>query len=240
MLFFGAQEIGFANEKLIVGIENQPYMPHFAFENDQLIGFTRDLLDRFFEQQNIEVEYRAYPVKRLFRSLLDGEIDFKYPDNPQWQAQVKKESGKTIFYSDQIAKYIDGTMVIPANRDLTLDHFKFVGTIRGFTPWPYLELINKKDVTLVENSSLSGLIKQTIMGRVQGAYFNIEVANYELKKMNLKNSLVLNKNLPYSSDYYYLSTALHPKLLKKLDIFLSKNKEMRVALKKKYYIETSE
>ena len=84
-----------------IGVENLQYAPHFYVkkENKKLVykGFGRDIFDLFQEYYNTEekiiaeknnrsflkinFKYKPLPVKRLLTSLLDGRIDFKYPDN---------------------------------------------------------------------------------------------------------------------------------------------------------------
>jgi ABC-type amino acid transport substrate-binding protein len=238
LLFSLFSTVAAAKTTYVIGVENQPYLPHYSFENGEFAGFTAELLNEFSKQSNISIRVEPYPVKRLFKYLLEGQIDFKYPDSPRWQQAMKKKSSKTVYYSDKVVQFTDGTMVLRDNYDLNLAGLKELGTIRGFTPWPYLQLIESGKLNKIENSSLPGLLKQTLLGRVQGAYLNVDVAKYQLELMQKSGQLVLNKNLPFASSYYYMSSVKHEKLLQQFNHFLATHRSFVDSLKVKYQLGT--
>lgn len=93
-----------------IGVEAQKYYPQYDNENGtEYFGLARDLLDMFAKEKNYQFFYKIRPVKRLFHEFVEKKAyDFKYPDNPYWQSDMKK--GKNIVYSDSVVKYIDGVL----------------------------------------------------------------------------------------------------------------------------------
>ena len=204
---------------LVVGVENLTYLPHYTVTNGEYQGYAREILDRFAAQEGVIFQYQPLPVSRLFQSLVDGRIDFKYPDSPEWNQSVKAQT--TVHYSAPVAPYIDGVMVPPAAIGRPIDQFRRLGTVRGFTPWAWKRMIEQGEVALKENPSFTGLLRQTIVGRVDGAYINASVANYFLsQELAAENALVFDQSLPHVRDNYFLSTAKHPKILARFNQWL--------------------
>lgn len=219
-----------------IGVEAQKYYPQFDNENGiEYFGFARDLLDMFAKEKHYHFVYIIRPVKRLFHDFVKRDVDFKYPDNPFWQSDMKKE--QKVCYSDSVVKYIDGVVVLAENKAIALSSFKTLGTIRGFTPYPYLDLIAQKKVLLSENSNYISLLRQVLAGRITGAYSNISVARYNLKEhLKKTGAIVFNPNLPHIKDSYYLSSILYPMIISEFNTFLKDNKEQIDQLKKKYKV----
>jgi len=206
-----------------IGVEAQKYYPQYDNENGiEYFGFSRDLLDMFAKEKHYKFVYKIRPVKRLFYDFVEKlEVDFKYPDNPYWQSDIKK--GKNIAYSDSVVRYIDGVVVLAENKSMDLSSFRTLGTIRGFTPYPYLDLIAQKKIKLSENSNFISLLKQVLAGRITGAYSNISVARYNIKE-HLKKSdeIVFNPTLPHIKDSYFLSSITYPTVITEFNSFLKK------------------
>jgi hypothetical protein len=220
-----------------IGVEAQKYYPQFDNENGvEYFGFARDLLDMFAKEKKYQFFYKIRPVKRLFHEFVEKKAyDFKYPDNPVWQSDMKK--GKNVVYSDSVVKYIDGVVVLAENISMGLSSFKTLGTVRGFTPYPYLDLISQKKVKLSENNNFISLLKQVLIKRINGAYSNISVARFNLKE-NLKkpDAIVFNPNLPHIKDSYYLSSISYPAVITEFNAFLKDKKVQIDQLKKKYNV----
>jgi len=219
-----------------IGVEAQKYYPQFDNENGiEYFGFARDLLDMFANQNHYQFVYKIRPVKRLFHDFVKREVDFKYPDNPFWQADMKKD--QNVCYSDSVVKYIDGVVVLAENKTMDLSSFKMLGTIRGFTPYPFLNLIAEKKVLLSENSNYISLLRQVLARRITGAYSNISVARYNLKEHFKKTgAIVFNPNLPHIKDSYYLSSIMYPTVISEFNAFLKDKKEQIDQLKNKYKV----
>lgn len=220
--------------ELVVGVENQDYRPYYWVEAGRYQGPGRDILDAYAASRgDIRFVYRPLPVNRLYQAFLSGAVDLKYPDNPQWQADLKK--GKAIAYSRAIADFIDGVMVQPRRKGAGLDGLKVLGTVLGFTPWDYLGRIKAGSVRLLENGSLSGLLEQTILGRIDGAYVNPAVARYQLENVLHKpGALVFDPELPHTKGAYLASSIKHPDLIKDLNRYLSEERESVWAILRRY------
>ncbi len=216
----------------IVGVEDLDYYPYYSNRNGDYSGFSRELLDAFAAAANISFEYRPLPVKRLFASLLAKDVDFKFPDNPKWQTEMKK--GVAVSYSEPLAISRDGIMVRPERKGAGLEKLRVLGTMRGFTPWIYLEYIEGQQIELTENDAYAGLLRQVLVGRIDGAYVNPVVARVELEKIGKAGELVFDPGLSYQDSEYLLSTIKHPEVVREFNAFLKKNPDVVKALKEKY------
>ena len=224
-----------AQKTFIIGVEDNRYMPHYSYEKGEYIGFGRDILDAFFSEKNYEYQFRALPVTRLFQSFFSQEVDFKYPDNPVWSVNEKK--GYEIIYSEAVATHIDGVSVLPENLGHDVEQVKILGTVRGFTAWPWAERVANGKTILSENSSTERLIQQTLIGRIQGAFANIDVIRYiQDNYMNKKDALVFDDSLPHVTGSYRLSSIAYPGIIEEFNAWMNENAELVKNLKAKYGI----
>ena len=235
-IFFFCLTNGHAEEKFIIGVEDNRYFPHYSYEDGEYIGIGRQLLDAFFTEKGYEYEYRALPVARLFQSFVDNEFDFKYPDNPIWSAGLKE--GKKIVYSVPVMPSTDGVMVLPENfGKKTFDEIKLLATIRGFTAPQWTEKRRTGKVIMGENDSSKLLVKQALAGRIEGAYANIDILKYVLREIyNKPDALVFDTTLPYLRQYYHLSSIRHPNIIEDFNAWVQQNEEYINSLKNKYGI----
>jgi len=218
-----------------IGVEDIDYYPLYKTESAQYKGFARDLFDKFGKENGYEFRYESLPVMRLTKYFVDGEVDFKFPDNSFWAVDAKKDV--KVIYSGAVLTYTDGVMVIPANKDKGFDQLKTLGVVRGFTPFPYLDHIKDGKVKLQEANNLEGMTNQALSARSDGAYFNVDVAKYFMKNtLKQADALVFNAKLPHDRSTYHLSTISHPDVLTAFDQFLQKNKAWVASLKKTYEI----
>lgn len=220
-----------------VGVQNQPfYLPYSAIKNGDYTGFNRELLDMFAEQEGYKFEYRPYPIKRLYLTFVNLQVDFKYPDNPYWSAAVKEDSH--INYSTPVVDYIDGVMVRPENISMDAPAIEDLGILAGFTPQPYIKQIEAGAMRSVEIFGYEKLLRQTITGTLDGAYSNIQVSKYYLEQVLSKpGALVYNQNLPFIRSQRHLSSIKHPHIIKKFDTFLITRKKDILELKQRYGLE---
>lgn len=222
-----------------VGVEDLEYYPQYSHQGEECTGFGCALLDAFAKSKGYKFEYKILPVNRLFFKFLKGNtLDFKYPDNAHWEAQQK--AAVKVHYSKPVMPFIDGVVVHPDFKGRGLKQFKVLGTMTGFTPWSYLDLIKNKQVTVFENDSFVSLLKQAQLKRVDGAYINIEVAKYQLKEvLHQPNSLVFDPDLPHTKDFYFLASVKHPQIIQEFNEFLLKEKELYERIRIKLAIESS-
>ncbi len=213
-----------------IGVERLNYQPYYYFEENQYLGFSRELLDLFALHYQHQFSYDVLPVKRLYNDYFKSQLDFKFPDNAYWQATRRTKI--SVYYSAPVINYIDGIMVLTANGQSK--PLKHIGTVSGFTPWPYLGLIKEDKIKLTEHFTIKGLVRQVISQRLDGAYLNVEVAKYQLRLLGKEGVLRFDRDLPHVNDHYYLSSIKHPEVVKQFDEFLVKYQNEIDALKRQY------
>lgn len=225
-----------AREVVVIGVENQYYLPVYAYENGAYKGFARELLDAWARDRGYRVEYRALPVPRLYASFFGGQVDLKFPDNPNWKQAAR--AGRKISYSDSVATFIDGTSVRPERKGLGVDAVKSLGTMGGFTPWAWLDRIKAGNTVLSENYDLEALTRQALAGRVDGVYASVAVINYQLDHaLKQPGALVFDPGLPYSRDHYHLASIKRPDLVRDFNDWMRGNDDRVAALKERHGVE---
>ena len=223
------------SRQFTIGVEELYYRPYYYVEKSDYKGAAREIMDLFAKRNGLVFKYKALPVNRLYKQFLAGEVDLKFPDNPHWKTDLKK--GRSIAYSKPVLPFIDGVMVTPANKGKGLGQLKVLGTVLGFTPWNYLDLIKSGKLRVIENNSFGGLLEQVIMGRVNGAYMNPAVARYQLSKVLQKpGALVFDPDLPHINDSYRLSSLNFPGIIGRLNHFLKENENSVREIMRKHNI----
>ncbi len=199
-------------------------------------GFNRELLDLFATKQGYTFDYVALPVKRLFVEFASGVGDLKYPDNPNWALQIKKDA--EIVYSEPVVEYVNGVMVRPADQGAGIDRIRKLGLVAGWTPLGFQEQIESGTIELVENNSYDGLLKQAILGRIDGAYSNVATSRYYLNNtLDEPDGLVFDEGLPHVRNARRLSSIHHPDIIAEFDRFLQESADEIAALKQHYAVE---
>ncbi len=212
-----------APANFVVGVENINYLPYYAGDQGRYDGFARTVLDAYAADRGYHFDYRPLPVTRLFRELVAGVVDFKFPDNPLWQAAVKQ--GHAVVYSDPVTDYVDGVLVPPQRYGKGPAAIHSLGTVRGFTAYDWLDRIKSGSVRLEENPSFSGLMMQGIAQRVDGVYANIAVSYQTLEqRLHKPGALVFDPGLPHSRSSYRLSTVKHPEIVADFNTWLAANR----------------
>lgn len=220
-------------QSYVVGVENQDYLPAYGLVDGQYQGFARELLDAFAKDRGYRFEYRALPVPRLYAAFFNGQVDFKFPDNARWKQDQR--GGKPITYSAPVLTYIDG-VVVPADRShLQENEIRTLGTVAGFTPWAWLDRVAAGSVKVSENVSFEALVRQVVAHRIDGAYANIAVVNYQLDKvLGMPGVLVFAPQLPYSRDHYHLSTLKHAAMIEDFNRWMQEHDSRVDAMKKQH------
>eukprot|EP00903_Cladosiphon_okamuranus_P002236 g2234.t1 len=221
-------------DDILIGVEDLTYYPHYTMEDGEYAGFGRAVLDAWATDRGHTVTYRAFPIKRLMSMLIEGQIDLKYPDNAYWSSDLK--DGKSVTYSEAIVEYIDGVSVAPDNVGKGMGSVKKLGTVRGFTPWAWLDEINGGAVELSELGALDGLIKQAAAGRIDAAYANVSVIQHQLGEMGQSGGLKFDPDLKHTRDFYYLSTTTKPTLIDDFNAWMVENTDKVAALKAGYNV----
>lgn len=224
-------------QNFVIGVEQTDYFPVYAYRDNQYLGFSRDLLDAFGKQHGYTFSYTALPIKRLFADFLTKDaLDFKYPDNPQWQPDMKK--GIEISYSAPLFESTEGGLVLAENKGKPLAELKTLGTIRGFTPWPYQDALAGGGLKLEESDDINSLVQKALVKRIDVIFLNQAIGDYfvreELKK---PGALVLDPGLPSNPVAYLLSSRKHPQVVEQLNAFLAKEKALVAELMAKHKLQ---
>lgn len=217
-----------------VGVELQPYMPYSNVEDGRYLGYGRELLDAFAAHSGHEFVYQPLPVRRLLSDFLQGRVDFKYPDNPRWNADIK--AGHSIHYSHTAAPAIDGVMVKPQYQGQGQQRIRRLGTQRGFTPWPYLDDIQAGHILLIQANQIDSLLAMALNDRVDAVYLNPQVVAHQLGLMGKSGALVFDPALDYLDDHYFLSSIQHPEVIEQFNAFLREQAEWIETLKLRHGI----
>jgi hypothetical protein len=230
---------GFSQSKkeYIIGVEFfQEYLPYSSVNEEKVYsGFNREFLDLFANYLGVKFIYKPLPVKKLYRNLTKGKIDFKFPDNSYWGGDFKK--GVTIHYSEPGFTTTDGVFVLPKKINLEKEGLKKLGFPRGFTPFMFMGDINSGKIATEESSSMEKALLRGIMGYTDGVFVNIEVGKYYLKsQINDEDALIPSKKLPSSPSGWCLSTLYYPDVTAKMKAFLKAKAKKIKMLEKKYGI----
>jgi ABC-type amino acid transport substrate-binding protein len=219
-----------------IGVESTEYSPIYKGDTGNYSGYARELLDAFAAKAGHQFTYKPMPISRLFDEFAKQKsLDFKFPDNPQWQQDVKK--GVNITYSSSAVTVTEGLLVLPANKGKPLTNIHTIGTLRGFTAWPYMDQIKAKTISVVEANAADAALLMGINGRVDAVFLNTISANYTLaEKLKQPKALVFDDKLPSEKSDFSLSTIAHPEVVKAFNDFLAKEKDTVSKLKAKYNI----
>lgn len=210
-------------KEVVIGLENTYYPPRYFVEAGKPAGINVEFLTRAFKDLGYEVRWKVQPVAELYSDLLRGAIDFKFPDNPEWEYQIKKD--KPILYSSVIQADKDGLFVQAKNKARDLEKIKKVGTLQGFTVVSLEHNIRSGKIKVLEYSDTSTLMQAAIKGEIDGAYLSHGVGDYYLSKiLRDPKKLVFDESLPTANNPYYLSSLKEKSLLKKLNQWIEKNK----------------
>jgi ABC-type amino acid transport substrate-binding protein len=226
-------------ESYVIGVENIAFAPHYSIdEQGRYQGFAREVFDLFAAKTGVQLTYKPLSIDALLPALLNGEVDFKYPDNRNWSGLAK--TGKTVHYSQTVVNYVDGVLVAPKRVGLGVDHLKRLSIVDGWTPWGYEQRIESQQVLLLQSEGLRQMIRQALLKDTDGAYFNVVVATHYLDNIRAKpGALVFDPGLPHTRSTYNLSTIRHPKLIERFDRFLVEQHEQIAELKTRYGVEAN-
>lgn len=222
-------------ETFVVGTEALDYYPYYRLDHGEYAGFARELPDRFAASQGHRFVYRAYPINRLFKHLVSGEIDFKFPDNELWKQNIKKRV--KVRYSRALVTSRQGFFVAPGRVGKLSRPMGHVAVVRGFTVWPLAEDLASGKTHLAEVNELRPGLMLAATGRVDALFGERNVVAWQLRQMGKPQMLTLDPSLPLQEDGYKLSSAKHPDLLAVLDAWLVSHAAEVEALRRTYHID---
>jgi ABC-type amino acid transport substrate-binding protein len=222
-----------------VGVEDYPnFLPYSEYKDGKYDGLGKDILDAFARQQGYTFVYQVYPLKRRDRLFVDGRVDFAFPDNPNWVADLKKHVN--ISYAPML-EFTDGVQVRAEDKGKGVDRIKVLGIPLGFTPYPYQQLMSTGALRVEESAEYDALYQKLALKRVDGAYMNTRIATYYWAKIRNQDApVVYDPNLPHASGFWYFSSHKYPKIVEEFKKFMVTNKEQIDELKKHYQFHSGE
>jgi len=226
-------------QTFVVGVENLAFAPHYSTDaQGNYQGFAREVLDLFASTSGITLEYRPLPVDALLPALLSGQVDLKYPDNPNWAPEQK--AGRTLRYSQPVTEYVDGVLVAPERLGQGVGALRRLALVDGWTPRGYEQSVQAGQIALAPSADLKQMIHAALKKQADGAYFNVVVATYYLDNIRAKpGALVFDPSLPHTRSAFHLSTVKQGELVEHFDRFLVDHAKEVSAIKARYGVEAS-
>lgn len=221
-----------------VGVQTLNFQPYFGYdEQGRYSGFARELLDRFAEYADITINYKPMRPAELMPALAAGEIDFKFPENPGWNAP-DSIAGK-VAYSKPAIEYVAGALVPPKHKGRGIEHIDRMAIVEGWTPLGFEEAVNEHQIQLMKSETLPEMIRDALRKNSDAAYYNVVVAIHYINNVSTgPNVLVFDPDLPHERSTYHLAAAEHPELIQRFDEFLAEHSAEVETLKSKYQIAT--
>ena len=218
-----------------VGVEENDYLPSHHLVDGQYQGGFRVLLDAFAADSGLRLVYKPFPVSRLLQSFLDGECDFKFPDNDYWNAPAKGRAG--ITYSDPVVTYVDGVFVRLDQMGKGADHLKTLAIVRGFTPITWLERVQQHRLSVIEAPSVAAILTMVQAGRADGAYLSVSVGLTNLEMLGAGPALGFDPALPYTRSSYRLSSIKYPQVVAEFNRWMRSHSDKVRQIREQFGLE---
>lgn len=218
-------------KRYVIGVQDVSYFPLYDFPN---ASFSKELLDAFAASKGYTFDYLPLPIKRINHWFSENDIDFKFPDNSRWL--IGSNFHDTVKYSEPIIELIACTIVHRNNKDASKKDIHKLGTLLGFHPTLWLDQIANGQTALIESTSTLNIVRQTVLGAVDGTNIEPNVVFHQLRILKQDSQLVISKNIHHETYFFHLSTRKHHDVLKEFNQFLKANTEFIETLKKKYKI----
>lgn len=211
-----------SNKEYIIGVEDYVRYPFQYVEKEDYKGRFREIFDEFAKSANVTFKYKPLKINSIYNELYSGKIDFKFPDNPVWRSPQKNKY--QIYYSDIITSYLDGIFVKRGTNRKTFDEIKKIGTVDDVLLWAIEKKRKNGDIDVTKSRSCAELIVRLKVNQIDAIYCNYDVMKFLLKKSKNENDIIIDTNLPLIDNYFHLSTINHPEIIKKFNIWISKNR----------------
>lgn len=222
-IFFSFNSLAENKKTYIIGVEDYISYPYQTSVNGNYYGIYREILDEFAKSENIKFIYEPYKIKDLYTNLYTERIDFKFPDNPVWRSPQKEKF--KIIYTDFLGHYIDAIFVRKEDLNKNLNELEKFGVAEDIILWTLINKNKEGKVNIVHAKNCAELLSMLERKEINGIFCNYSVMKYLLKDSALQNEIVINLDLPFIDNYYYISTISHPDIVKKFNIWISKNRE---------------
>ncbi|WP_448550368.1 hypothetical protein [Thalassotalea fusca] len=222
-------------ESYTIGVQAIDYSPHYNFVDENRTSYFTDYVKWLNKHHPCQFKVVSLPIKRLNYFFEQGEIDFIYPDNPNWHDQVTANSR---IYSQPLVTALGGTMVNLLDEYITMKDFKRLAFPRGFTPIAWLPIQAEYLIEFSETNSAKAALLMVQAGRAQGADVEWNVANYLIQQHSLE-PMALGKYLPFTPTEFHIATLNHKSRLTEINQLMHNNREQLDALKRKLNIQES-
>ncbi len=226
---------------IVIGVENIEYLPYYDGSDSKkpnFTGFSEKLLKQFSREFGYSVKFYPAPLNRLYRDLVaENYIDFKYPDNPQWQKSFKDTFSKPnpIIYSESILNTVTGIASLQQNT--TLSDCSRIGKVRGFTSQSYKSHFMKKQIDVVETADTTELISLLLLKRINCIYISKDVLNYKMREeFENRVPVYFHDKLAVDVQSFHLSTVKYPDVIEQFNLYLSTHSDQVRALKQQFDI----
>ncbi|MBA5690576.1 substrate-binding periplasmic protein [Rugamonas apoptosis] len=230
----GVTQLALAAPVYTVGVQDyENYLPYSEYKHGEYRGLGRAILDAFADKYGYVFRYIVYPLKRRDMQFVAGNLDFAFPDNPNWITDQKK--GVKISYAPML-DFTDGVLVRPDDVGKPISHIKTLGLPLGFTPYPYSSYIESGAIKLEPTSTYDKLYQKLVLKRLDGAYMNTRVAQYYWSHIHRRGEVPVryDASLPHATGYHFLSSIKYPAMIEEFKKFMVENKTMIENLKKQY------
>ena len=219
---------------LIVGVEEQDYLPNYGWKDGSYRGTAADIWTAFAADKGYKITFKPLPIRRLYVEMLKGAVDVKFPDSPEWAADIKK--GAAVVYTNPVLGLIDGVVVKSDKVGRALNSIHTLGTVGGFTvSTEWQTRIESKAVELKENARLDQLLRQVLLDRVDGAYVSVAAALYVAEKdLGQKDALVFDPSLPYRRGSYLASSVSRPDIIQDFNLWMVGHAEQIKAIRSRW------
>lgn len=220
-----------ADTPYLVGVQDIRYFPHYDFRAQDK-GLIWAILEAFTARAGYRFDYVAYPIKRLNRELMDGQLDFVFPENPKWYNQRVPENIKT--YSDAVYKAAGGTFILRHRQHMTVKDIRTLVIPRGFSPVMWRDQIDGGVTTLIEVSDSHASLNLLLKGRADAADLEYAVVNYLQQQDPTYEEITFAPHLPYDIVDFHLATVAHKDIMKEFNRFLHEERAHILSLLKQY------
>lgn len=217
-----------------IGVQDyENYLPYSEYKHGEYRGLGRAILDAFADKYGFVFRYVVYPLKRRDMQFVNGNLDFAFPDNPNWITDQKK--GIKISYAPML-EFTDGVLVRPDDVGKPISRIKTLGMPLGFTPYPYSSYLESGAIKLESTAAYDVLYQKLVLKRVDGAYMNTRVAKYYWSHIQIWDEAPVRYDgaLPHATGYHFLSSIKYPAIIEEFKQFMADNKVMIENLKKQY------
>ena len=199
------------------------------------MGIGWAILERFAEYSGNEFVYLSMPVRRLQMEMLKGNIDFVFPDNPEWYNTITDAEDKA--FSLPLVQTLAATLVKGENLGKGSTSIKRLALPLGFTPVRWQQKIDNHEVEIVTVSDTYSGLTMLQNDRVDAIRIGYHVSAHFSRRYPQLGPFKVDVTLPHNEVAFQLSTMHNPKLIAEFNQFILTHNALIESLYKQYEIE---